>query len=96
MSGYGGNHEGASCTRPPLLTGVNYVSWKGKMEAYFCPIHDKAWMAIEDGYAPLRMTPTSGGEEVLKPKAQWTNAEFETSKWDQKVWHAVLCAMDET
>ncbi|KAK0586940.1 hypothetical protein LWI29_014805 [Acer saccharum] len=51
MSGYGGNHEGASSTWPPLLTVVNYASWKGKMEAYVCQIHDRAWMAIEDGKA---------------------------------------------
>jgi hypothetical protein len=95
MSGNGGNNEGASSTRPPLLTGDNYSSWKGKMEAYLCQIHDRAWMAIEDGYAPPMMTPTGGGEEVLKPKAQWTNGEFETSKWNRKAMHAILCAMDE-
>ena len=95
MSGFGGNHEGASSTRPPLLTGVNYASWKGKMEAYVCQIHDRAWMAIEDGYAPPMMTPTSGGEEVLKPKAQWSPEKFETSKWNRKAWHALLCAVDE-
>jgi hypothetical protein len=65
------------------------------MEAYLCQIHDRAWMAIEDGYAPPMMTPTGGGEEVLKPKAQWTNGEFETSKWNRKAMHAILCAMDE-
>ena len=90
MSGYGGNHEGASSTRPPLLTGVNYASWKGKMEPYVCQIHDRAWMAIEDGYAPPMMTPTGGGEEVLKPKAQWSTEEFETSKWNRKAWHGML------
>ena len=41
------------------------------------------------------MTPTGGGEEVLKPNAQWTNAEFELSKWNQKAWHALICAVDE-
>ena len=87
--------EGASSVRPPLLTGDNYSSWKGKMEAYLCQIHDRAWMAVEDGYAPPMMTPTGGGEEVLKPKAQWTNGEFETSKWNRKAMHAILCAMDE-
>jgi hypothetical protein len=95
MSGIGGSHEGASSTRPPLLTGINYSQWKGKMEAYVCQIHDRAWMAIEDGYSPPMMTPTGGGEEVLKPKAQWTQAEFELSKWNQKAWHALICAVDE-
>jgi hypothetical protein len=69
MSDIGMSKEGASSVRPPLLTGVNYASWKGKMEAYLCQIHDRAWMAIEDGYAPPMMTPTGGGEQVLKPKA---------------------------
>ena len=49
MSGNGIGGEGVSSTRPPLLTGVNYALWKGKMEAYVCQIHDRPWMAIEDG-----------------------------------------------
>ena len=95
MSDFGMSKEGASSVRPPLLTGVNYASWKGKMEAYLCQIHDRAWMAIEDGYAPPMMTPTGGGDQVIKPKADWTNAEFEISKWNRKAWHALLCAVDE-
>ena len=71
MSDFGMSKEGASSVRPLLLTGINYSSWKGKMEAYMYQIHDRAWMAIEDGYAPTMMSPTGGGEEVLKPKAQW-------------------------
>ena len=41
------------------------------------------------------MTPTGGGEDVLKPKAQWNTQEFEASKWNRKAMHAILCAMDE-
>ncbi|KAK1552540.1 hypothetical protein Q3G72_018934 [Acer saccharum] len=29
MSGNGGGNEGASSMRHPLLTGLNYASWKG-------------------------------------------------------------------
>ena len=32
---------------------------------------------------------------MLKAKAQWTQAEFELSKWNQKAWHALICAVDE-
>ena len=87
--------EGASSVRPPLLTGDNYSSWKGKMEAYLCKIHDRAWMAVEDGYSLPMMTPTGGGEEVLKPKAQWNAQDFEASKWYHKAMHALLCAVNE-
>ena len=76
MSGNGGNNKGASSTRPPLLTDWNYSSWKGKMESYICQIHDRAWMVVEDGYDLPMMTPTGGGEEVLKPKAQWSTQEL--------------------
>ena len=69
ISGNGGGNEGASSTRPLLLTGLNYSSWKGKMESYICQIHDQAWMAVEDGYTSPMMTPTSGGEDMLKLKA---------------------------
>src|SRR5579862_9038413 len=95
MSGNGGNHEGASSTRPPLLTGLNYSQWKGKMESYICQIHDRAWMSVEDGYDLPMMTPAGGGEDVLKPKAQWNAQEFEASRWNRKAMHAILCAMDE-
>ena len=61
--------EEASSVRPPLLTGDNYALWKGKMEAYVCLFHDRAWLAIKDGYSLPIMTPTGGGEDVLKPKA---------------------------
>ena len=95
MSGIGGSNKGASSVRPPLLTGLNYSSWKGKIEAYLCQIHDRAWMAVEDGYAPPLMTPTGGGDDVLKPKAQWNAQDFEASKWNNKAMHALLCAVDE-
>ena len=52
-------------------------------------------MAIEDGYTPPMMTPTRGGEEVPKPKTQWTPQEFEASKWNNKAMHAILCAIDD-
>ncbi|KAK0598426.1 hypothetical protein LWI29_034593 [Acer saccharum] len=61
--GNGGGNEGASSTRPPLLTGLNYSQWKGKMESYICQIHDRAWMAVEDGYDLPMMTTGGGGEE---------------------------------
>ncbi|KAK0600965.1 hypothetical protein LWI29_020007 [Acer saccharum] len=95
MSGFGMGKEGASSVRPPLLTGDNYSSWKGKMEAYICQIHDRAWMAVEDGYAPPMMTPMDGGEEVLKPKAQWSPGEFIDSMWNNKAIHAIRCAVSE-
>ena len=65
MSGNGGGNKGASITRPPLLTGINYASWKSKMESYIYQIEDLAWIAVEDGYALPTMTPTGGEENVL-------------------------------
>ncbi|KAI9165775.1 hypothetical protein LWI28_020156 [Acer negundo] len=52
-------------------------------------------MAVEDGYTSPMITPTGGGEDVLKPKAQWNAQEFEASKWNRKVMHAILCVTDE-
>ena len=95
MSGNGGGNESASSIRPPLLIRLNYASWKSKMELYICQIHDRAWMAIEDGYAPPMMTSTGGGDDVLKPKVQWNAQEFEALKWNRKAMHTILCAMHE-
>ena len=52
-------------------------------------------MAIEDGYDLPMMTPTGGGDKILKLKAQWKIQEFDASKWNRKVMHAILCSMDE-
>ncbi|KAK4840906.1 hypothetical protein QYF36_021096 [Acer negundo] len=87
MSGNGIGGESASSTRPPLLTGVNYASWKGKMEAYVCQIHDRVWMAIKDGYTPSMMTPAGAheGTEVVKDfKLQVLQTQFETMGWRRK------------
>ncbi|KAK4842419.1 hypothetical protein QYF36_021224 [Acer negundo] len=50
---------------------------------------------LTDGYILPTITPTSGGEDVLKPKAQWNAQEFEAIKWNNKAMHAILCAMDK-
>ncbi|KAK0592242.1 hypothetical protein LWI29_015665 [Acer saccharum] len=95
MSEFGTSKEGASSVRPPLLKGDNYSSWKGKMKSYLSTIDDRVWMVIEDGFTPP--TVTAGEESIVpKPKAQWSIEEFEASKWNNKVMHALLSAMDKS
>ncbi|KAI9193925.1 hypothetical protein LWI28_001424 [Acer negundo] len=40
------------------------------MESYICQTHDRAWMAVEDGYKSPVMTPTGGEDDVLKLKSR--------------------------
>ncbi|KAK0593325.1 hypothetical protein LWI29_034781 [Acer saccharum] len=95
MSEFGTSKEGASSVRPPLLKGDNYSSWKGKMESYLSTIDDRVWMVIEDGFTPPTVIVRE--ESIMpKPKAQWSIEEFGASKWNNKVMHALLSAMDES
>ncbi|CAM8987134.1 unnamed protein product [Rhodiola kirilowii] len=41
--------EGQSITRPPLLEGSNYATWKPVMRSFLKSLDEKAWKAILKG-----------------------------------------------
>ncbi|CAM8902664.1 unnamed protein product [Rhodiola kirilowii] len=42
--------EGQSITRPPLLEGSNYATWKPVMRSFLKSLDEKAWKAVLKGW----------------------------------------------
>ncbi|CAM8895232.1 unnamed protein product [Rhodiola kirilowii] len=42
--------EGQSITRPPLLKGSNYATWKPVMRSFLKSLDEKAWKAVLKGW----------------------------------------------
>ncbi|CAM8880498.1 unnamed protein product [Rhodiola kirilowii] len=47
--------EGQSTTRPPLLDGSNYASWKPKMKSFLKSLDERAWKAVLTGWTEPTM-----------------------------------------
>ncbi|CAM8940406.1 unnamed protein product [Rhodiola kirilowii] len=47
--------EGQSTTRPPLLEGSNYASWKPKMKSFLKSLDERAWKAVLTGWTEPTM-----------------------------------------
>ncbi|CAM8923298.1 unnamed protein product [Rhodiola kirilowii] len=60
--------EGQSITRPPLLEGSNYASWKPKMKSFLKSLDEKAMKAVLIGWTQPMMD-NLVGEVVPKPEA---------------------------
>ncbi|CAM8892501.1 unnamed protein product [Rhodiola kirilowii] len=54
--------EGQSITRPPLLEGSNYATWKPVMRSFLKSLDEKAWKAILKGWT----------EPIMK-QSHWRN-----------------------
>ncbi|CAM8929008.1 unnamed protein product [Rhodiola kirilowii] len=42
--------EGQTITRPPLLEGSNYATWKPVMRSFLKSLDEKAWKAVLKGW----------------------------------------------
>ncbi|CAM8986292.1 unnamed protein product [Rhodiola kirilowii] len=86
--------EGQSTTRPPLLEGSNYASWKPKMKSFLKSLDEKAWKAVLIGWTQPMMD-NLVGEVVPKPEALWTDADEKTSIGNSKAMNAIFSGVDE-
>ncbi|CAM8956702.1 unnamed protein product [Rhodiola kirilowii] len=86
--------EGQSTTRPPLLVGSNYASWKPKMKSFLKSLDEKAWMSVLIGWTQPVMESLTG-ETVLKPEALWDEADEKTSIGNLKAMNAIFSRVDE-
>ncbi|CAM8965556.1 unnamed protein product [Rhodiola kirilowii] len=59
--------EGQSITRPPLLEGSNYATWKPMMRSFLKSLDEKAWMTVQRGWTEPMMNNLTG-EPVQKQK----------------------------
>ncbi|CAM8911493.1 unnamed protein product [Rhodiola kirilowii] len=86
--------EGQSITRPPLLEGSNYATWKPMMRSFLKSLDEKAWMTIQRGWTEPMMNNLTG-EPVLKPETLWSEEENKASMGNAKAMNAIFSAVDE-
>ncbi|CAM8899901.1 unnamed protein product [Rhodiola kirilowii] len=87
-------NEGQSITRPPLLEGSNYATWKPVMRSFLKSLDEKAWRAVIRGWTEPMMNNLTG-EPVLKPEALWTEDEDKASMGNSKAMNAIFSAVNE-
>ncbi|CAM8926216.1 unnamed protein product [Rhodiola kirilowii] len=86
--------EGQSITRPPLLEGSNYATWKPVMRSFLKSLDEKAWKAVLKGWTEPMMNNLTG-EPIAKPEALWTEEEDKASMGNSKAMNAIFSAIDE-
>ncbi|CAM8882987.1 unnamed protein product [Rhodiola kirilowii] len=86
--------EGQSTTRPPLLEGSNYTSWKPKMKSFLKSLDEKAWKAVLAGWTEPMMENLTG-ETIPKPEALWTEADEKAYLGNSKAMNATFSGVDE-
>ncbi|CAM8895564.1 unnamed protein product [Rhodiola kirilowii] len=83
--------EGQSITRPPLLEGSNYATWKPVMRSFLKSLDEKALKAVLTKPMMNNLT----GEPIAKPEALWTEEEDKASMGNSKAMNAIFSAVDE-
>ncbi|CAM8931978.1 unnamed protein product [Rhodiola kirilowii] len=86
--------EEQSTTRPPLLEGSNYASWKPKMKSFLKSLNERAWKAVLTGWTEPMMENLTG-EAVPKPEALWTEVDDKASMGNSKAMNAIFSGVDE-
>ncbi|KAG7533536.1 Zinc finger CCHC-type superfamily [Arabidopsis thaliana x Arabidopsis arenosa] len=80
--------------RPVRLDHRGYGHWKTRMMQLIRGQGEDAWTAVEDGWEPPFST-TEAGLKVKKPKANWTDAEKELSKFNARAMNAIYSCLDD-
>ncbi|CAM8892577.1 unnamed protein product [Rhodiola kirilowii] len=86
--------EGQSITRPPLIEGSNYATWKPMMKSFLKSLYEKAWKAVLRGWIEPMMDNLTK-EPVPKPKALWTEADDKASMGNSKAMSVIFYGVDE-
>ncbi|CAM8926431.1 unnamed protein product [Rhodiola kirilowii] len=86
--------EGQRTTKPPLLEGSNYASWKPKMKSFLKSLDEKAWTAVLIGWTQPMMENLTG-EPVPKPEALWDYADEKASIGNSKAMNVIFSGVDE-
>ncbi|CAM8905585.1 unnamed protein product [Rhodiola kirilowii] len=86
--------EGQSITRPPLLEGSNYATWKPMMKYFLKSLDKKAWKSVLKGWTEPMMNNLTG-EPVPKPEALWTEEDDKASMGNSKAMNAIFSGVDE-
>ncbi|CAM8934302.1 unnamed protein product [Rhodiola kirilowii] len=86
--------EGQSITRPPLLEGSNYATWKPVMRSFLKSLDERAWKVVLRGWTEPTMNNLTG-EPVPKPEALCTEDEDKASMGNSKAMNAIFSTVNE-
>ena len=87
-------YEGLATNRAPFFDGSDYVYWKTRMMVFLKCEAEEVWDAVETGpYTPLK---TVDGEDIPKPKIEWTPYDKEMVRYNNKAMHILFCALSKT
>ncbi|KAG7540628.1 Zinc finger CCHC-type [Arabidopsis thaliana x Arabidopsis arenosa] len=84
----------AELNRPVMLDHRGYGHWKTRMMQLIRGQGEDAWTAVDDGWEPPFST-TEDGLKVKKPKANWTDAEKNLSKFNARAMNAIYSCLDD-
>ncbi|XP_020866913.1 uncharacterized protein LOC110224686 [Arabidopsis lyrata subsp. lyrata] len=79
---------------PVMLDHRGYGHWKTRMMQLIRGHGEDAWTAVEDGWEPPFST-TEDSLKVKKPKANWTDAEKNLSKFNARTMNAIYSCLDD-
>ena len=87
-------YEGLATKRAPFFDGSDYVYWKTRMTAFLKCEAEEVWDAAETGpYIPVKIV---DGDQVLKPKDEWSPHDKEMVRYNNKAMHILFCALSRT
>ncbi|KAG7579315.1 Zinc finger CCHC-type [Arabidopsis thaliana x Arabidopsis arenosa] len=84
----------AELNKPVMMDHRGYSHWKTRMMQLIRGQGEDAWTAVEDGWEPPFST-TEEGLKVKKPKANWTDAEKNLSKFNARAMNAIYSCLDD-
>ena len=88
------NMEGKSTVRPPLFKGTNFSYWKNVMQIFIESTDMELWEIVNNGlYATPKIT-NAKGEEVDKPKDQYTTSNWDKLTKNSRAKHILYCGLD--
>ena len=86
--------EGKLTVRPPLFKGTNFSYWKNAMQIFIESTDMKLWEIMNNGpYATPKIT-NAKGEEVDKPKDQYTTSDWDKLTKNSRAKHILYYGLD--
>ena len=88
------NIEGRSTVRPPLFKGTNFSYWKNAMQIFIESTDMELWEIVNNGPYTVPKIKNDKGEDIDKPKDQYTSTDWEKLTKNSRAKHILYCGLD--
>ena len=85
------NIEGCSTVRPPLFKGTNFGYWKNAMQIFIESTDMELWKIVNNRPYIVPRIKNDKGEEIDKPKYQYTCTNWERLTKSSRAKHILYC-----